>query len=45
MTHSTYSPEQRAEHGISEGLVRLSVGLEDIADLLADVTQALDACA
>ncbi|MFJ2446729.1 methionine gamma-lyase [Pseudomonas sp. NPDC087626] len=45
MTHSTYSPEQRAEHGISEGLVRLSVWLEDIADLLADVTQALDACA
>ena len=45
MTHSTYTPEQRAEHGISEGLVRLSVGLEDIADLLADVTQALDACA
>ena len=45
MTHSTYTPEERAHHGISEGLVRLSVGLEDIADLLADVTQALDACA
>ncbi|GAA0416118.1 methionine gamma-lyase [Pseudomonas veronii subsp. inensis] len=44
MTHSTYTPEQRAEHGISEGLVRLSVGLEDIADLLADVRQALDKC-
>ncbi|MBW8355021.1 MAG: methionine gamma-lyase [Pseudomonas sp.] len=44
MTHSTYTPEERAEHGIAEGLVRLSVGLEDIADLLADLAQALDAC-
>lgn len=44
MTHSTYTPEQRAHHGISEGLVRLSVGLEDVADLLADVQQALAKC-
>ena len=44
MTHSTYTPEQRAQHGISEGLVRLSVGLEDIADLLADIEQALAHC-
>ncbi len=43
MTHSTYTQEERAEHGIAEGLVRLSVGLEDIADLLADIAQALDA--
>lgn len=42
MTHATYSPEQRAEHLISEGLVRLSAGLEDTADLLDDVRQALD---
>jgi len=42
MTHSTYTPEERAAHGISEGLVRLSVGLEDVADLLADIGQALD---
>lgn len=42
MTHSTYTPEERAAHGISEGLVRLSVGLEDINDLLADIGQALD---
>ncbi|WP_028696591.1 methionine gamma-lyase [Pseudomonas cremoricolorata] len=41
MTHSSYTPEERAAHGISEGLVRLSVGLEDIDDLLADLTQAL----
>ena len=45
MTHSTYTPEERARHGISEGLVRLSVGLEDVADLLADVQQALAKCA
>ncbi len=42
MTHSTYTPEERAEHGISEGLVRLSIGLEDIDDLLADVAQAME---
>ncbi len=45
MTHSTYTPEERAHHGISEGLVRLSAGLEDIDDLLADIRQALAACA
>jgi len=44
MTHSTYTPEERTAHGISEGLVRLSVGLEDEADLIRDVLQALDAC-
>ncbi|EIJ34535.1 methionine gamma-lyase [Thiothrix nivea] len=43
MTHSTYSLEERAEHMISEGLVRASAGLEDTADLLRDVAQALDA--
>ena len=42
MTHSVYTPEERAAHGISEGLVRLSVGLEDVQDLLADIGQALD---
>ena len=42
MTHSTYTPEERAAHGISEGLVRLSVGLEDWGDIAADVEQALD---
>lgn len=43
MTHSGYTPEERAEHLISEGLVRISAGLEDLDDLLADVSQALDA--
>ena len=45
MTHSTYTPEERAAHGISEGLVRLSVGLEDPVDILADIAQALDTAA
>jgi methionine-gamma-lyase len=45
MTHSTYTPEERAQHGISEGLVRLSIGLEDIDDLLADIEQALECAA
>jgi methionine-gamma-lyase len=42
MTHSTYTPEERQAHGIAEGLVRLSVGLEDVGDVLADIGQALD---
>lgn len=42
MTHSTYSPEERATHGISEGLIRLSVGLEEVEDILADLEQALE---
>lgn len=41
MTHSTYTPEERARHGIAEGLVRLSVGLETLDDLLDDIRQAL----
>ena len=40
MTHSTYSPEELAAAGISEGLVRISVGLEDIEDIIADFEQA-----
>ena len=45
MTHSTYTEDERAAAGISEGLVRLSAGLEDTDDLLADVRRALDRCA
>lgn len=41
MTHSTYTPEERAAHDIPDGLVRLSIGLEDGADILADLEQAL----
>ena len=42
MTHSTYTPEELKAAGISEGLVRLSVGLEDADDIIADLKQALD---
>ena len=41
MTHSTYSPEEHALHGISEGLVRLSIGLEGVDDVIYDLEQAL----
>ena len=41
MTHAFYTPEERVHHLIGEGLVRLSVGLEDADDLLADLRQAL----
>ncbi len=40
MTHSTYSAEELAAAGISGGLVRISVGLEDIEDIIADFEQA-----
>jgi len=42
-THQRLSDPQRAALGISDGLLRLSVGLEDPADLIADLTQALTA--
>lgn len=41
MTHSTYTPEERAKHGIGEGLVRLSVGLEGVDDIIDDLVDAL----
>jgi O-succinylhomoserine sulfhydrylase len=41
-THQRFAPELRAEMGISDGLVRLSVGLEHREDLLADLTTALE---
>lgn len=42
MTHSPYTPEERAEAGISEGLIRISVGLEDAEDIISDLKQGLD---
>ena len=42
MTHSPYTPEERALSGISEGLVRLSIGLEHPDDIINDLKQALD---
>lgn len=43
MTHSTYTAEERTAHGIGEGLLRLSIGLEDAEDIFADLEQALTA--
>ena len=42
MTHATYSAEERAKHGISDSLIRISVGLETLEDLEFDILQALD---
>ena len=42
MTHSPYTAEEVKAAGISEGLVRLSVGLEDAQDIIDDLKQALD---
>lgn len=43
MTHAVMDPAERERVGITDGLVRLSVGLEDAEDLIADLRQALDA--
>ena len=41
MTHASIPPENREALGIRDGLVRLSVGIEDVEDLIADLSQAL----
>src|SRR5688572_20168025 len=41
MTHASIPPQRRAELGITDNLVRLSVGVEDVADLRADLEKAL----
>ena len=41
MTHASIPPEIRAQVGITDGLIRLSVGIEDIRDILADLDQAI----
>ena len=43
MTHAVVAPEMREKAGITDGLVRLSVGIEDADDVIADLAQALDA--
>jgi methionine-gamma-lyase len=43
MTHAGVPAEERLKAGITDGLVRLSVGIEDVDDLLADLGQAFDA--
>ncbi|HLX10745.1 MAG TPA: cystathionine gamma-synthase [Thermoanaerobaculia bacterium] len=41
MTHASVPPERRAELGLTDSMVRISVGIEDVADLIADLEQAL----
>jgi cystathionine gamma-lyase len=41
MSHASYAPDDRKRHGINDELIRLSVGLEDIEDLWADLDRAL----
>ncbi len=41
-THMRIGAEERARLGISDGVIRLSVGIEDAVDLAADLTDALD---
>ncbi|OUR81670.1 methionine gamma-lyase [Colwellia psychrerythraea] len=41
MTHSPYTAEERADAGISDSLIRISVGLENVDDIISDLTQAL----
>lgn len=45
MTHGSIPPAERAALGIDDSLIRLSVGVEDLEDLVADVKQALEAAA
>jgi cystathionine beta-lyase/cystathionine gamma-synthase len=42
MTHASVEPEVRRRHGVSDGLIRLSVGIEDAEDLVRDLEQALE---
>ena len=41
MTHASVEPEERVRRGIAPGLVRVSVGIEDVDDILADLEHAL----
>jgi cystathionine gamma-lyase len=43
MTHASVPPEIRAKLGISDSLVRLSIGIEDVADIKKDLDNALKA--
>ena len=42
MTHATIPREDRLKAGITDGMIRLSVGIEDVKDLSADIEQALE---
>jgi cystathionine beta-lyase/cystathionine gamma-synthase len=41
MTHASVPPEHRVRLGITDGLVRISVGIEDVDDIIADLDTAL----
>lgn len=41
MTHETYTQEQRDSIGIKDNLIRIAIGIENVADLIADIDQAL----
>ena len=41
MTHSPYTREERLTAGITDGLVRISVGLENVEDIIMDLEQGL----
>ena len=43
MTHADVPPEDRRRRGLTDGLVRLSVGVEDVDDIISDLEQALTA--
>ncbi len=42
MTHASIPEDIRKKVGITDGLIRLSVGIEDIEDILADLSQAIE---
>jgi cystathionine beta-lyase/cystathionine gamma-synthase len=42
MTHAGLSSDERIRAGVTDGLIRFSVGIEDARDLIADLQQALD---
>jgi cystathionine beta-lyase/cystathionine gamma-synthase len=44
MTHASIPAEERSRRGITDGLVRLSIGIEDTSDLIEDVRHALNRC-
>jgi cystathionine beta-lyase/cystathionine gamma-synthase len=43
MTHASFPEEERSRLGVTPGLVRVSVGIENAEDILADIDQALEA--
>ncbi len=42
MTHASIPPQERQRAGVGDGLIRLSIGVEDAADLIADLEFALE---